>query len=131
MGYCASGDGIIVLKKGISTEEAKEILKSYDHRYEVEINIEEDENKQVVLDIVRPHDKWRDDEETELFELIAPYIESGHMDFEGEEECYWRYQYNPETKEWDEYSGEIVFGIHEPENKDIFELLCSRGLIRS
>ena len=131
MGYYASGDGIIILKKGISTDEVEEILKSYDHRYEVEINIEEDKNKQIILDIVRPHDKWRDDEETELFEIIAPYIESGHIDFEGEEGCYWRYQYNPETKEWDEHSGEIIFGIHEPENKDIFDLLCARGLIRS
>ncbi len=63
---------------------------------------------------IRYDGNFHDDEWEDLLNDLVPYIREGCLDFSGEDNCFWRYQFNAEKQEWEELQGKIVYSDPKP-----------------
>ena len=61
------------------------------------------------------YDKYYEDEWKDFFKAIDGHVESGEVNFTGEEGDIWRFRYDPDTESWLEERGSIWY----PEGEDI------------
>lgn len=111
MGYYASGSGYINLKKEADMETVKKALDTA--REEIDGDISgswSKDNQTYEIDLYVSDDHWHEEDMDELFNALMPYMLEAAVDMKGEDDCYWRYQYNPETQKIDDIPGTLVFG---------------------
>ena len=111
MGYYASGSGYINLKKEADLDAVKKALDKA--REEIDGDISgswSDGYKIYAIDLYISDDHWHEEDLYDLFNAVMPYIVEAVVDMKGEDDCYWRYLYNPETQKIDEIQGTIVYG---------------------
>ncbi len=63
---------------------------------------------------IRYDGNYHDDEWEDLLNDLVPYIKEGCLDFSGEDDSFWRYQFNAEKQEWEVLQGEIVYSTPKP-----------------
>lgn len=55
-------------------------------------------------------DKYYEDEWNNFLSIFNPYLESGRIDFIGEDDCYWSMFFDNKTNGWDEEYGAVYYG---------------------
>ena len=108
MGYYAGGNGTCILKESATEKQVLEAIKDCeligdpDFEYEFETI----DNRNAIW--INQNDwHWHDEEVTELFDALAPFIESGELLYSGDEDCHWKYKFS--NGEWKEYDGTIIY----------------------
>lgn len=100
MGYNASGDGSVVLKKEVP-EEILELLNSSDVGFETE------DSPDGGLWLTFYYDKYHEDDVIHALNKLAPYTESGDIEFTGEDDTHWQFHF--ENGKVEERDGEVVY----------------------
>lgn len=131
MGYYASGSGDATFKEGVTKEIVEKAIKDF---YE-----SEEGNKFYCLDYdtdvesieIWDDEKYHEEDTIEFLKVLAPYIKEGHISYTGEDDCIWRFVFNPETGKWDEEYATVSFGFEEYEDDELIEELEKRGYVVS
>lgn len=111
MGYCANGSGFISLKPGTNVEDIiAKICDTFDvYVYDDGIEFWSD-------------DKYYEEDVLKTLKNIAPFIEEGYISYCGDDDLYWRFEFNSETGIWDELNGSIIF-LKDDDRKLLTEIL--------
>ena len=106
MGYYAHGNGDLLLREPIP-DEILESLVAFD---EADNYIRKcDGNNSNYLSLVHYDDKYHEDDIYYDLRKVEPYVVDGSVDFVGEDECIWRFRYDPKLKRFVEESGRIAY----------------------
>lgn len=84
MGYYANGGGQVVLKDKVPQDVIEILEKDF-----TEVADSPDGGLWMTFEF----DKYYDDEITESMNKLAPYVESGNVEFTGEDDCVWRFHF--------------------------------------
>lgn len=120
MGYWANGSGSATFKENANIDGLRDVLRelidenNYDH-----IEYEIDESG---IDFWENDTHWHEEDTMEFLDALIPYISEGTADYQGEENCHWRYSFDPEKEEWFDISGTIYYG-----EKDMIKSLEEMG----
>lgn len=98
MGYYANGGGALIIKAENVPKVVDAVRKHFDWLEATDIDrifeqfgFEIDFDGEEVSGAWYPENKWHDDDVSELFETIAPYVENkSYLDFSGEDGSHWR-----------------------------------------
>ena len=127
MGYCASGTGSIVLKKGLNAlpDDAMKALMDY---FEVACEGWPDKDGDTVIDFWDSEKYWEDSALTAL-DAVIPYIQEGLIEYNGEDDFHWRFVFDPETENWQEEEARVVWESEEPwaAPSDPYHIVITRG----
>lgn len=115
MGYHASGSGRIAFTKNI--EDVKKMKfgnelgagifeKLTTYWFEYESDFYDTDNS---IYLWHPDDWNYHGDFIELLDKLSPVIRSGCLEFIGEDNCMWKIEFNPDSKEWAEYNGDVVY----------------------
>lgn len=111
MGYYANGSGYITLKKEADMEIVKKALDTAKDEISGDITgYWSKDNQTYNIDLYIHDDHWHEEDIYDLFNAVMPFIVDVDVDMKGDEDCYWRYQYNTETQKIDKIPGTIVYG---------------------
>lgn len=121
MGYHASGQGFVVLKKEVDVNEVFKVLENLS---DCDIEFEEQDN---YIDFWEDNTHW-DEEDTYVFlDALIPYITEGCANYSGEGDCIWRYVYYPESETWEEENARIDYNFESYTDKELITELEKRG----
>lgn len=128
MGYYANGSGSATIIKG-QEEALTAILENKYGERGVRCGLDYDiEEIQGVYYIeIYDSDKYYEDETNELLSVIAPYISEGNLNYSGEDDCIWRFNFDPETKEWKEENATIDYNFESYTDEQLIAELEKRG----
>lgn len=120
MSYYASYDGNI----DFNSEKLGECIKAIQEKYDFKgISLDSLIEKLDILTIYEYDEtndnmifsgcdeKYCSDKLHDFFNLIAPYTEGGEIEFQGEDNTYWKICF--EDGDWEEYMGTIVYPQHD------------------
>ena len=111
MGYCASGHGCITMKYRLPIEVIDEIENVLREQFEVDTfkSNASDADAKVSFDVWTDYDKYYEDAVWEVLETVAKLtvIESGEIEYYGDDDCHWRFIYK--DSKWEEQDGHIVY----------------------
>lgn len=128
MGYYASGTGSVIFKKGVDVEEVESTLIALDTFI----------NWDIKKDGVYFCDRYCDEEEylafyegdTSIFlDALVPYIVEGEAVYSGEDDCNWRFRFDPDEQKWVEESATIDYNFESYTDEQMIEELDKRGYI--
>lgn len=133
MGYFANGSGDAILKEGVNEGNLYDILEKCvkERNLDMEFDVFDlfDHKDQKVINFWESDSHWHE-EDTEVFlNALSPYITEGSAVYSGEDDCNWKYVFNPQTGEWLTEDGKIVFGsdLTDIPDDDLIEALKKRG----
>ena len=133
MGYFANGSGDAILKEGVNEGNLYDILEKCvkERNLDMEFDVFDlfDHKDQKVINFWESDSHWHE-EDTEVFlNALSPYIPEGSAVYSGEDDCNWKYVFNPQTGEWLTEDGKIVFGsdLTDIPDDDLIEALKKRG----
>ena len=115
MGYYADYDGNITFKDKLPTE----LIKAGQDEFET-FHYDEVRNEAEVCG----HDKYYEDSVYDFLQLIEPYTKAGEIEYQGEDNCFWRFIFK--GGKWDEENGSIYYETELPQiktNEDRLEFL--------
>ena len=121
MGYHATGNGFVQLKEDVEgVFELLDELKSLNTKINwgrrgVHLVFSEDDTH------------WDETKTFEFLNTLSPYIEAGEADYSGDDDCYGRYTFNPETEMWYSKSATISYEFEEYADEQLIEELTKRG----
>lgn len=123
MGYCADGYGTIRFR----TSPSKEVLERIESEFEYQASRDEDRCVSVWA-----YDKYHEDCVLDVLHEITPFVESGVIEYRGDDDCFWRFRFDGER--FIEENGHVVYEGDEScpvrlENSEKLELLC--GIIET
>ena len=128
MGYYAHGSGELRLKRQIPDD----IIESLEEFDETDQYVRHEKTgKQVHYLFLNHYDeKYCEDYVYDDLKKIEPFVESGSIDFHGEDDCVWRFRFSPEAKEFIEDTGKISYDFDDEPvakkcNGNRLEFLCS------
>lgn len=121
MGYCADGGGLLTLKPNTNVGELNDKLANGSGALSYQVYGNEIE--------FWCEDKYYEDGVYEDLEIVKPYIVSGELEFTGEDNAVWRICFNPDTQEWIEENGTIVYGFESYTDGDLIAELQKRGYV--
>ena len=124
MGYYASGNGDATLKEGVK-EDLERLLKGA--RDEIDCDIEWDISEDRI-DFWQSDSHWHEEDTLEFLNMLIPYITEGSMYYSGEDDCHWRYVFDPENDVWIDEGGEVIFDLSDISDEDLLEEVRKRGL---
>lgn len=121
MGYCANGGGFLTLKPNTNVDELNNKLANGSGclSYQFYDNVIE----------FWCEDKYWEDGVYEDLEIVKPYIVSGELEFAGEDGAMWRISFDPDTQEWIEENGIIVYDFGSYTDGDLIAELRKRGYV--
>lgn len=123
VGYYANGDGIATFKDGVNIRQVEEILNDIlDELYAIEFDIV-NENEISICDT----DKYHEDEILTFLNALAPYIKEGKMTYSGDDNCNWRFVFDPENECWLEESGIVDYNFESYTDEDLITEIEKRG----
>lgn len=127
MGYYASGSGDATFKDSVNKEmvekaisdfyKSKEGQKYYSLNYDTDIYSIE----------IWDDEKYHEDDTLTFLEILSPYIKEGCINYSGEDDCIWRFVFNPKTGKWDEEYADIVYGFESYSDEELIDELLKRG----
>lgn len=117
MGYSASGSGSATLKKGCASElkgilektvkdPKADFINSFD--WDIFKNTYKDEENEVIS-LSEYDDHWHEEDTMTFLNLLTPHIVDGCIDYNGEDDCHWRYKFLPSEEGWISEGGEITY----------------------
>lgn len=124
MGFYASASGDATIKEGM-----KEILeKVLDEKYgengrNCSLDYDFDDNRIDIYD----SEKYHEEDTEEFLDTIAPYITEGALNYSGEDDCIWRFVFDPASQSWNEEDAKIYYGLGEFSEDDLIAELQTRG----
>ena len=121
MGYYASGQGSVVLKKEV---DVNEVLKVLENLSDCDIEFEERDNN---IDFWESDSHWHEEDTFAFLEALIPYITEGCAYYSGEEDCIWRYVYYPESETWEEENARIDYNFESYTDEELITELAKRG----
>lgn len=125
MSYMAYGDGMVKLKDGVNEEALYEKLdKIVDDCFGLEY--EEWLNGYISFHDI---DNYHEEEIMNFLNALTPYIVEGEIKYSGEEDCYWMFEFNPETNTWDELNGGCYYAMSDLPDNFFIDELEKRGYI--
>lgn len=132
MGYYASASGSATVIKG-QEETLKSVLASKYGKYGsgCSLDYDVDEINGVYCIDIYDSEKYHEEDTTKFLNLIAPYISEGKLDYSGEDDCIWRFVFNPETKEWKKENATIDYDFESYSDEQLIEELEKRGYMVS
>jgi len=86
MGYYANGGGTLKLKKDMTVPAS--ILADLGREFS-EVADAPDGGLWLTFE----YDKYHDDDVTDALQSLAPFVESGNVDFAGDDDCHWRFRF--------------------------------------
>lgn len=115
MSYKATGSGEALLKAGVDLIAFTKMLeeknkKLYDSFDLMEYDIWQDTNNNVTIISFWHTDRhWNAENTISFLNMLNPYITEGSIEYEGEEDDYWRYVFVSEEEGWKEEAGTIYY----------------------
>ena len=108
MGYYATGSGSLTLNQEVPEDVQKKVygLMEVDF-YEFPKN-----SGSFMVDLWNS-DKYYEDDVLEALSLLRPYTKSGDISYRGEDECIWRFRFDPEKGDFVEETGVVTFDAKE------------------
>ena len=123
MGYYASGGGSIFFSRPLRDDETEKIIDILNDEFEVGFDQEAD-----CIDLWTDGNYHEDSIRGVLDDVARDFpIESGEIEFHGDDECFWKFTYRPDLREteavscWAEQTGSIVYEGDDP--KYVYVLL--------
>lgn len=86
MGYYANGGGTLKLKKDMTVPAS---ILAYLGREFSEVADSPDGGLWLTFE----YDKYHDDDVTDALQNLAPFVESGNVEFAGDDDCHWRFHF--------------------------------------
>ena len=124
MGYVAYGSGSVTLKDEVDMETVLNILNKEDN-----FGNSDESGMEGVIE-VRYDGNWHEEEVREVLTEIIPYITEGCIDYEGDENCYWRYQFDAKLQQWNELFGTITYDNPKPFTKSTGSVLTDTRSVK-
>ena len=117
VGYYANGDGIATFKDGVNIRQVEEILNDIlDELCAIEFEFDiVNENEISIYDT----DKYHEDETLTFLNALVPYIKEGKMTYSGDDNCNWRFVFDPENECWLEESGIVDYNFESYTDEDL------------
>ena len=106
MGYYANGGGTLKLKKDMTVPAS--ILADLGREF-TEVADAPDGGLWLTFE----YDKYHDDDVTDAMRNLAPFVESGNVEFAGDDDCHWRFHFWNGTMKYQ--SGRIVYEDADPD----------------
>ena len=110
MGYYANGGGALTLKKGMTIPAS--ILADLGREFS-----EVADSPDGGLWLTFEYDKYHDDEVTEALRNLAPFVESGNVEFSGDDDCHWRFHFWNGTMKYQD--GRLVYEDADPDYRKV------------
>ena len=132
MGYYASASGSATIIDGKKAELEK-ILEDKYGKYAQHCSLDYDffEDKDGDNIEITDSEKYHEEDTMEFLKAIAPYITEGCLDYSGEDDCIWRFVFNPETKKWKEENATIDYNFESYSDERLITELEKRGYMVS
>ena len=132
MGYYASASGSATIING-KKEELEKILEDKYGKYGQHCSLDYDffEDKDGDCIEITDSENYHEEDTIEFLKTIAPYITEGCLDYSGEDDCIWRFVFNPETKEWKEENATIDYNFESYSDEQLIAELEKRGYMVS
>lgn len=124
MGYYAYGSGTATLKNGIDKDTLRGKL---DELTDQECSIDYDFVNGDITFSDNGDYSYDEDNIMDFLNTLIPYITDGEISYSGDDDCYWKFQYNPKTKEWDELEGDYYYSMDDFSDEVLIEELQKRG----
>ena len=106
MGYYATMDGSITLRKPIAQETILERIGDFAYENEPEVT---DETDRTVTFRFGGYQRYYDEEIFDFLAEIESATESGEITYFGEDNSLWRHYFDPEQKHWVEQNGYVEY----------------------
>lgn len=127
MSYRAYGNGMAKLKDEVNKEALYEKLdKIVDDYWGLEY--EEELNGYIPF---YDSENYHEEDIMNFLNALIPYITEGKIKYSDEEDCYWMFEFNPETNVWDELDGGCYYAISDLPDNFFIDELERRGYVVS
>ena len=128
MGYYANASGSATIIDGKKAELEK-ILEDKYGKYAQHCSLDYDffDDKDGNSIEITDSEKYYEEATTEFLETIAPYTTAGCLDYSGEDDCIWRFVFDPATKSWNEENATISYDMSDYSDEQLIEELKKRG----
>lgn len=123
MGYCADGNGIVILKNDINIKKLRnELIKS-------KSNIEYTINNNMIS-LEEYSFSWSEENTYNFLNTLNPYIKGGAIKYRSiDDDRHWRYVYDPITDKWEEEIATTSYDFEEYTDDELIEELKKRGYV--
>ena len=123
MGYCADGNGIVILKNDINIKKLiNELIKSKN-------NIEYSINNNMIS-LEEYSFSWSEENTYDFLNTLKPYIKGGVIKYRSiDDDRHWRYVYDPITDKWEEEIATTSYDFEEYTDDELIEELKKRGYV--
>lgn len=108
MGYWAKGSGDATLKENVDRDKLREILDEVIDKYCSDMEYDFDD-KRIYFNENDTH--WHEEDTMKFLDALTPYITEGRAEYEGEDNCHWRYILKDDK--WVDQSGMIYYTIED------------------
>lgn len=126
MGYYADGYGSIKAKDKESYDSIIKLFNERDPYNPFDYSPCRDNDLEIILS---ESGKYHEDDTYGFLENIADLISEGEIEYNGEGDDHWIIRFNPETSEWEETNGRVVYDMSEYSDKELLDELSKRGLL--
>ncbi len=115
MGYTAKGVGSATLKNDVNKDALITLLdKSIRSGSEIAYDINADS-----ISIWQSTSHWDEDDIENCLKALTPFITEGEMRYNGDDDCFWRYRFDPKAEKWNDERGEVVFKTENSDDLDV------------
>ena len=118
MSYYAWGNGEAKLKEDTDTEKLCEKLNKLDA---LDFDIID-----TIIELFGS-ENYYEAKVIEFLEVLSPYIVEGKMTYSGDEDCHWRFVFNPKTEKWDEENGVVDYNMESYSEEEIIKKAIDLG----
>lgn len=117
MGYYANGYGHITAKNVDSYKKIRKMFGYNPGTNETPFDFWENEDELTIN--ISNDGKYYEDEVDDFLISITEFITEGEVEYVGEDDCRWRFVFDPETVSWKEEDGYVTYG--KPSLSDVSE----------
>lgn len=124
MGYYADGYGSVKAKDKESYDGIIKLFNKRDPYNPFDYSPCRDNDLEILLS---EGDKYHEDDTYGFLESIAGLISEGEIEYNGEGDDHWVIRFNPETFEWEETNGRVVYDLSSFSDEELMRELMKRG----
>lgn len=128
MGYYATASGSAMIIKGCEITLEAVLANKYDKEPYCKLayyfSTDIDGNRYIEIG---DSDKYHEEDTEEFLSIIAPYISDGCLEYCGEDNCIWRFFFDPDTRKWNEESANIDYHCESYSDEELIQALEKRG----
>ncbi len=121
MGYCAKCDGHITFKNDVTVEDIDKALEEFDLD-EIQYDVLSD-RKPFEMFLWENDDHYHSEHTDEFLGLLEPLVAEGTINYDGDDNCYWRFRYTEEDG-WIEEGGRVMYN-----DDDMIKALTESGYL--